>query len=89
LSLPAAPGNFNSVQIEENAISLGWDSVTSATYYSLNRNEESIYEGPELRFTDSGLESGTVYNYDISASNETGTGEKAVLNGLITLPGQV
>ncbi len=89
LSLPAAPGNFNSIQIEENAISLGWDSVTSATYYSLNRNEESIYEGPEFRFTDSGLESGTVYNYDISASNETGTGEKAVLNGLITLPGKV
>ncbi|WP_449011853.1 fibronectin type III domain-containing protein [Paenibacillus taichungensis] len=89
LSLPAAPGNFNSIQIEEKSIKLGWDSVTSATYYSLNRNGEPVFEGPELRFTDAGLESGTVYDYDLSASNETGTGEKSILNGLITLPGEI
>ncbi|WP_408895373.1 fibronectin type III domain-containing protein [Paenibacillus taichungensis] len=89
LSLPSAPGHFASVQIEETKITLGWDTVTSATYYSLNRDGESLFEGTELTFTDFDLESGTVYQYELSASNETGTGETATLNGLITLPGKI
>ncbi|MEK4372337.1 fibronectin type III domain-containing protein [Paenibacillus sp. FSL R5-0473] len=89
LSLPSAPGHFASVQIEETKITLGWDTVTSATYYSLNRDGESLFEGPELTFTDSGLESGTLYQYGLSASNETGTGETVTLNGLMTLPGKI
>ncbi|RRJ54973.1 S-layer protein [Paenibacillus oralis] len=89
LSLPAAPGNFNSIQIEETAIKLGWESVTSATYFSLNRNGRPVYEGPELQFSDSGLDSGTIYNYSLRAFNEAGEGEKSVLDGLITLPGHI
>ncbi len=89
LSLPSVPGHFASVQIEETKITLGWDTVTSATYYSLDRDGESLFEGTELTFTDSDLESGTVYNYGLSASNETGTGETATLSGLVTLPGKI
>lgn len=89
LSLPTAPGNFNNVQIEENAITLNWNPVHSATRYILFRNGQLVYEGTELSFTDQGLQSGTIYDYELVAANETGPGEKTELKGVITLPGMV
>lgn len=86
LSLPDMPGGFSHTSIDQNTITLGWNSVTGATYYSLDRFDQLIYEGPELTFKDTGLEQGTLYNYRVSAGNDTGHGEYANLNDLVTLP---
>jgi hypothetical protein len=89
-SLPAAPGNFRTVQIGTNDIALSWDTVTSATYYNLTRNGVQIFGGdPITSYHDMGLESGTVYHYELFAANGTGRGESAVLSSIITLPGPV
>ncbi|MGE7828526.1 OmpL47-type beta-barrel domain-containing protein [Paenibacillus sp. NPDC093718] len=86
LSLPDTPEGFSSASIEENAITLKWHTVTSATYYDLERFTDLIYEGPEPEFKDTGLESGSVYDFRVAAANETGPGEYAELKDLITLP---
>ncbi|MEK4983590.1 fibronectin type III domain-containing protein [Bacillus sp. FSL K6-6540] len=87
LSLPDVPGGFSAVQIQENSVDLTWNSVTSATYYNLERNLQSVFNGPDLSFSDTNLESGTVYDYRLSAGNETGEGDFSELPGIITLPG--
>lgn len=86
LSLPDVPGGFTDVNIEESAIALKWNSVTSATYYGLDRFNELIYRGPEIEFKDIGLEAGTFYDYRVVAVNDTGAGDYAELPNLITLP---
>ncbi|MGE6668688.1 fibronectin type III domain-containing protein [Paenibacillus xylanexedens] len=89
LTLPAIPGEFLAVQIQEHDISLTWETVTSATYYGLSRDGTAIYEGEQMEYLDSGLDSGTEYSYTLIAGNETGTGPLAGLPLLKTLPGQV
>ncbi|MDN8589293.1 fibronectin type III domain-containing protein [Paenibacillus sp. 11B] len=89
LTLPAAPGEFAAVQIREHEISLAWETVTSATYYSLSRSGSELYEGLETEFVDTGLDSGTEYSYELLAANETGEGPVASLQKLVTLPGSV
>lgn len=86
LSLPDTPGGFSGASIEENAITLKWLTVTSATYYDLERFTDLIYEGPDLEFKDIGLDSGSIYDYQVTAANDTGAGEYAELTNLITLP---
>lgn len=89
LTLPAMPGEFMAVQIQEHDISLKWETLTSATYYGLSRDGTAIYEGEQTEYLDSGLDSGTEYSYTLIAGNETGTGPLAGLPLLKTLPGQV
>ncbi|SEN44526.1 fibronectin type III domain-containing protein [Paenibacillus sp. OK076] len=89
LTLPAAPGEFEAVQIREHEISLGWETVTSATYYSLSRSGAGIYEGLETEYVDAGLDSGTEYSYELLAANETGEGPVTSLQKLMTLPGAI
>ncbi|WFR61479.1 fibronectin type III domain-containing protein [Paenibacillus amylolyticus] len=89
LTLPAMPGEFVAVEIQEHDISLKWETVTSATYYGLSRDGTAIYEGEQTEYLDSGLDSGTGYSYALIAGNETGPGPLAELPLLKTLPGQV
>ncbi|MCY9770375.1 S-layer homology domain-containing protein, partial [Paenibacillus alvei] len=86
LSLPDAPGQFSAIQINTDGIYLGWTSVTSATYYDLERDQSFIYGGADLFYKDTGLQSGTEYNYGVSAKNDTGYGMKSELANVITLP---
>ncbi|WP_440119217.1 fibronectin type III domain-containing protein [Paenibacillus sp. QZ-Y1] len=89
LTLPSAPGEFAAVQIQEHQISLAWETVTSATYYGLSRDGAGIYEGLEIEYVDAGLDSGTVYSYELLAGNETGEGPVALLQNVMTLPGPI
>ncbi|MFC9708422.1 fibronectin type III domain-containing protein [Paenibacillus sp. NPDC056933] len=89
LTLPAAPGQFAAVQIREHEISLAWDTVTSATYYSLSRSGTGVFEGLETAYVDAGLDSGTEYSYELLAANETGEGPPADLQKWMTLPGVI
>ncbi|TVX85606.1 fibronectin type III domain-containing protein [Paenibacillus agilis] len=89
LSLPSAPGKFSTLQIYNDGVHLNWDSVTTATYYDLKREQLTIYNGNELSFRDRGLASETEYNYFISAINQTGTGQMADLLNVVTLPSRI
>ncbi|MFB5762232.1 OmpL47-type beta-barrel domain-containing protein [Paenibacillus medicaginis] len=84
MSLPASPG-FTYVQVGERDIDLQWDSVTSATYYELERDGTTVYDDVYNAFHDIGLNSGTEYSYRLTATNESGSGDEARLD-LITLP---
>ncbi|WP_338709191.1 fibronectin type III domain-containing protein [Paenibacillus amylolyticus] len=88
LSLPEAPGEFQSAKIKETEVELMWNSSPTATLYELLRGEMERYSGNDLSYTDEGLESGTEYDYSISAKNDSGFGDIAFLKGIITLPGK-
>ncbi|WP_186785982.1 fibronectin type III domain-containing protein [Paenibacillus agilis] len=89
LSLPDAPNQFSTVQINEHDIQLHWNTVTSATYYSVFRDGLSIYGGPWNMALDTGLEAGTAYNYSLSALNATGLSALAELKNIMTLPTKI
>lgn len=88
LSLPDRAEGFRTVTIGENAVDMTWHSVTTATYYTLDRDgipvTESVYEA----YSDTGLASGTRYHYRLAAINRTGPGAYSHL-GVLTLPGMV
>ncbi|MDP4098517.1 fibronectin type III domain-containing protein [Paenibacillus sp. P96] len=84
MSLPASPG-FTYVRIGEQDVDLQWDSVTSATYYELERDSTTVYDDVYNAFHDIGLNSGTEYSYRLTATNESGSGDEARFD-LITLP---
>ncbi|KFM92910.1 fibronectin type III domain-containing protein [Paenibacillus macerans] len=89
LSLPAAPGEFQSAQIRETEVELTWSASETASLYELLRDAINRYSGPYLSsYTDTGLDSGTEYDYQLAAKNESGFGDIAYLNGVLTLPGK-
>ncbi|KYG94393.1 fibronectin type III domain-containing protein [Paenibacillus jamilae] len=88
LSLPDSPNGFRNVTVREDGIDLKWNSVITATYYALERDEVSVYNDVYTEFTDTDLQAGTEYGYNVSAENATGFGDYAHL-GVITLPDRV
>ena len=90
LTLPARPTGFTAVEIREDSIKTQWQSVTTATYYDLYRDDNLLFNGGEqdLNYMDSGLNAGTAYAYAIAAGNDTGEGEVSDTLDLMTLPAQ-
>lgn len=88
ISLPAAPGEFNIVQVTDQSATLGWLPSETASSYQLMRSEQEVYKGKDLNYTDSGLESATSYNYQLAAKNESGFGDITDLD-VLTLPSKV
>ncbi|WP_025675161.1 fibronectin type III domain-containing protein [Paenibacillus polymyxa] len=88
LSLPDSPSGFRNVTVREDGIDLKWNSVITATYYALERDEVSVYNDVDTEFTDTELQAGMEYSYRISAENATGFGDYAHL-GVMTLPDRV
>ncbi|MCC3379198.1 fibronectin type III domain-containing protein [Paenibacillus farraposensis] len=88
LTLPDSPSGFRDVTVREDGIDLKWNTVTTATYYELERDSASVYKDVYSEFSDTGLRPGTEYDYAISAENTSGFGDYTHL-GVTTLPGQV
>ncbi|MGG1669980.1 OmpL47-type beta-barrel domain-containing protein [Paenibacillus sp. NRS-1783] len=88
LSLPDNPGGFREAIVKEDAVLLKWNTVATATYYQLNRDDVSVYHDVYTEFDDIGLRSGTEYQYGVAAENMTGAGDYSRL-GIITLPAPV
>ena len=93
LSLPASPGDFKSVVIRETEIELSWLPTDTSTGYEIVRDTfgswDRVFYDNQTSFTDTGLTASTVYGYGVSAENDTGFGNYAYLNGLLTLPSKV
>ena len=81
-SVPAAPTISNCGQAE-----VTWDRVSGATGYVLYRNGLEVYDGKDLKFTDTGLISGTTYAYTVRAKNAGGLGAASPVK-TITIPSQ-
>jgi hypothetical protein len=88
LTLPATPTGFTAIEIKEDSVNAEWQSVTTATYYDLYRNNELLYNGGDLSYKDTGLTAGTEYEYVVGAGNETGEGDVSDPLSLVTLPAQ-
>lgn len=88
LSLPDRAEGFRSVSIGENTVDMTWHSVTTATYYALDRDGVPVTESVYEAYSDSGLSSGSRYDYRLSAINLTGPGAYSHLQ-VLTLPGIV
>ena len=75
---PAAP-TITATTLSDSSIRIDWTAVDTATQYRLYRKASPggqrtlIYTGTLLTYTDSQLAEGSLYYYDVSASNVSGT----------------
>lgn len=86
LSLPDAPGEFQVIQVKEKEAQLKWSTVTSATYYELQRDNKTVHGGAGTDYTDLELVAGTAYDYRVSAKNDTGFSDISKPIRVLTLP---
>ncbi|NOU96460.1 hypothetical protein GC093_25055, partial [Paenibacillus sp. LMG 31456] len=78
ITIPAAPTGLTAAAGNAQA-TLGWSSVTGATYYTVKRSTVSggsytviASNVSETAYTDTGLTNGTTYYYVVTASNTAG-----------------
>ncbi|MCH6256583.1 malectin domain-containing carbohydrate-binding protein [Puniceicoccaceae bacterium K14] len=72
---PTDPSDFVADTISFDSVALSWNASsdeTSAVTYSVYRNEVLVGTTLDLSFTDIGLAPGTVYSYEIYASDVSG-----------------
>jgi len=55
-------------------VEVAWEKVPGATGYALYRNGAQVYEGKEVKFSDTKLIPGTTYTYTVRAKNAGGLG---------------
>lgn len=87
-TLPAAPAapTITATTLSDSSIRLDWTAVDTATQYRLYRKASPggqrtlIYTGTLLTYTDSQLAEGSLYYYDVSATNASGTTFSAETN---------
>lgn len=87
-TLPAAPAapTITATALSDSSIRIDWTAVDTATQYRLYRKASPggqrtlIYTGSLLTFTDTGLAEGSIYYYDVSATNASGTTFSAETN---------
>lgn len=72
IAKPNKPSNFKVIDKTENSVELAWDNVENATSYRLYRNGAIIYTGSLRNYKDTGLWSGTNYNYTVKSYNAGG-----------------
>ncbi|MFP4697363.1 MAG: cellulose binding domain-containing protein, partial [Eubacteriales bacterium] len=77
---PTAPTNIEAIQITTEEITLGWEESTSEIgikTYIIYRDEEEIGRTEKTTYTDTGLEEGKTYTYEIQAKDtKENTSEK-------------
>ncbi|WP_202128503.1 lytic polysaccharide monooxygenase [Paenibacillus dendrobii] len=67
-----APLNLIASAVTDNSVSLNWSSVTGAVSYQIYRNNVSVGTSTATSYTQTGLSSGTTYNYTVVAIDSSG-----------------
>ncbi|MCL2764010.1 MAG: fibronectin type III domain-containing protein [Treponema sp.] len=81
LTLPGIPSNLRSTSVNDNSITLAWNSVTGATNYrvytasSPEGSKTQIGQVNSVSYTHSGLSADTIHYYFVTAINNSGEGE--------------
>ena len=92
-TLPLAPANLTVSGEASDSLDIGWDAVSGADGYDLERGPSIAgpwsavggYDGTSVGYTDIGLASETTYYYRVRAINTYGVGEySAVVSGTTT-----
>ena len=87
---PTPPGSLATNNITENSIGLSWTASTDnvgVTGYRIYRNAVLIDTVTGLSFNDTGLSTGTLYNYSVIAVDAAGnTSAPALVSGTTTAP---
>jgi fibronectin type 3 domain-containing protein len=80
------PNNLRITGKTHSAITLGWDSVTGATGYSVYRDNTKVAGPlPGTTFQDAALEPGTRYVYKVTVHNSSGEDQGAEVTGETTV----
>ncbi len=72
LTRTIAPTGLNVAVISATELDLTWDAVTGATSYKVYRNSSLVYSPSTNAQNDTGLTSGTLYHYYVTALNASG-----------------
>ncbi|QJE97074.1 malectin domain-containing carbohydrate-binding protein [Luteolibacter luteus] len=87
---PTTPGNLAANNVTENSIGLGWTASTDnvgVTGYRIYRNALLVNTVTGLSFNDTGLSTGTLYNYSVIAVDAAGnTSPPALVSATTTAP---
>ncbi|WP_068500238.1 fibronectin type III domain-containing protein [Paenibacillus kribbensis] len=73
---PATPTNLTGAATT-TSIKLSWNTADNAESYELKRDEQVVYSGNELTYTDANLTASTSYTYTLVAKNGTGESSPA------------
>jgi poly(3-hydroxybutyrate) depolymerase len=81
----AAPTNLTAGNATDNSLELNWSAVTGASSYNVYRNGTKVGSPAVTSYTDSGLQSGSTYNYTVKAVAANGVeGDGALTQGTTT-----
>jgi uncharacterized repeat protein (TIGR02543 family) len=73
---PSTPQNLSATAISEHQIDLSWDASSDPesgiSHYNIYRDGNSIGQSSSTSFSNTGLNSGTTYSYEVSAVNGQG-----------------
>ena len=72
-STPSAPTNLVASNSSDGKVVLSWSAVSGATTYTITRNGVELDDTPSTTYTDSDVETSTVYRYTVSATTTGGT----------------
>uniref|UniRef100_UPI000ADF5EED fibronectin type III domain-containing protein n=1 Tax=Treponema endosymbiont of Eucomonympha sp. TaxID=1580831 RepID=UPI000ADF5EED len=83
---PAAPAGLAIEPLSESSLKISWNAVPGAALYTLWRGGTQVVTQTASPYTDTNLRAGTSYSYQVSATNELGTGTKSAAVSVYTLP---
>ena len=73
LSNPSAPTNLVASSTSDGNVVLSWSAVAGATSYTVTRNGTELDDTTSTTYTDSDVDTSTVYRYTVSATTVGGT----------------
>lgn len=73
LSTPSAPTNLVASNTSDGKVTLSWSAVSGATTYTITRNGVELDDSMTTTYTDSDVDTSTVYRYTVSATTTGGT----------------
>ena len=87
---PVSPTGLTATSVTATTIDLSWNAVAGASEYKIIRDsgtpEVGTVTAPATTFTDTGLNSGIMYSYEVVASNVGGDSPPSAPDSALTFP---